>query len=310
MEIVREIIDRKDELECVVVQQANGTTLIDAGIDATGGIEAGRLCAEACLGGLGAVRVSRVHIGDMTMPSVVVGTDQPMLAALGSQHAGWEMNIGDYSAVCSGPARALANIEKELFVKLNYRDDSKAGIICLETGETPPDSVTQSIADTCGISTTDLYCILAPITSIVGSVLTSARVVEAGVYRLMTLGFNPAGIRTGHGVAPIALAARDSRVAAGITNDCVIYGGRAFFFVKSDESDKLEALVERASSSASSEYGQPLYRLLASVGFDSHRLDPALFGPAEITVNDITSGRTLKAGHVNPVVLRQSLAIG
>lgn len=310
MEIVQEIIDRKDKLQCAVTVQANGTTLIDAGIKVPGGIEAGRLCAEACLGGLGAVRVTSMHIGDMTLPSVVVGTDQPKLATLGSQHAGWEIRIGEHVARCSGPARALASAERELFDRLDYRDDSKVGVICLETGEHPPDSVTQSIADSCGISATDLYCILAPTTSIAGSVVTSARVVDNGAYRLMALGFKPAGIRTGHGIAPIAPVKRDSKVALGVTNDCVLYGGRAFYFVRADESDELDVLVERASSSASSLYGQPLYLILKSVAFDVHKLDPALFGPAEITVNDITSGRTLKAGGVNPEVLKQSLAIG
>jgi methenyltetrahydromethanopterin cyclohydrolase len=310
MEIVRDMMDRKDELQCEVVNQSNGTTLIDAGLDVPGGIEIGRLCAEACLGGLGAVRVTRMHVGDMTLPSVVIGTDQPKLATLGSQHAGWEIKTGDYVAVCSGPARALGNAEKELFDKLEYKDDSRVGVLCLETSEPPPESVTQSIADSCGISATDLYCILAPATSLAGCVLTSARVVDTGVYRLMTLGFKPAGIRTGHGIAPIAPVKRDSDVAMGVTNDCLLYGGRAFFFVKADENEELDALVNKASSSASSLYGQPLYYILKSVAFDFHKLDPALLGPAEITVNDITSGRTLKAGGLNPEVLRQSLAIG
>ncbi len=310
MEIVQEIIDRKDKLQCAVTVQANGTTLIDAGIKVPGGIEAGRLCAEACLGGLGAVRVTSMHIGDMTLPSVVVGTDQPKLATLGSQHAGWEIRIGEHVARCSGPARALASAERELFDRLDYRDDSRVGVICLETREPPSDSVTQSIADSCGISATDLYCILAPTTSIAGCLVMSARVVDTGVYRLMTLGFEPAGIRTGHGIAPVAPVNKDSNKATGMANDCILYGGKVFFFVKADESDNLDALVERASSSASSAYGRPLYNILKSVAFDLDKLDPALLGPAEITVNDVTSGRTLKAGRVNPDVLKQSLAIG
>jgi methenyltetrahydromethanopterin cyclohydrolase len=134
-------------------------------------------------------------------------------------------------------------------------------------------------------------------------------VVEAGAYRLMTLGFKPAGIRTGHGIAPVAPVKKDGRKATGIVNDCFVYGGRTFFFVKADESENLDDLVERASSSASSSYGQPLYYILKSVAFDIHKLDPALLAPAEITVNDVTSGRTLKAGRVNPEVLKQSLAI-
>jgi len=39
-----------------VTRDASGATLVDAGIDASGGIEAGRRIAEICLGGLGRVR--------------------------------------------------------------------------------------------------------------------------------------------------------------------------------------------------------------------------------------------------------------
>ena len=39
--IVKEIMDRKDELNCAITEQGNGSTLIDAGIEVSGGIEAG-----------------------------------------------------------------------------------------------------------------------------------------------------------------------------------------------------------------------------------------------------------------------------
>jgi methenyltetrahydromethanopterin cyclohydrolase len=307
MGIVREIMDRKDDLQCEVLGQENGTTLIDIGIAVKGGVEAGRLAAEVCLGGLGAVRVTNTHIGDLTLPSVVVGTDQPKIALMGSQYAGWAIRVDSYFAMGSGPARALAGVENELFTELDYRDDSSVGVICLETREPPPEKVTQFISDSCGISASDLYCIMAPTASIAGSVLMSARIAEVGVRSLYRLGFGPAKIRTGHGTAPISPVAKDDREAKGVTNDCILYGGRAFLFVKSEDGDDMAALVEKASSSASTQYGQPLYALLKSVGFNVDRLDPDLFSPAEITVNDVTTGLTLKGGYVNPKVLRQSL---
>ena len=307
MGIVREIMDQKDDLQCAVLEQENGATLIDAGIAVNGGVEAGRLSAEVCLGGLGAVRLTNTHIGDLTLPSVVVGTDQPKIALMGSQYAGWAIRVDSYSALCSGPARALAGVENGLFTELDYRDDSSVGVICLETREPPPEKVTQFISDSCGISASDLYCIMAPTASIAGSVLMSARIAEVGVRSLHRLGFGPAKIRTGHGTAPIPPLAKDDREAMGVTNDCILYGGRAFLFVKSEEGDNLPSLIEKASSCASPQYGQPLYTLLKSGGFDINRLDSSLFGPAEITVNDITTGLTLKGGYVNPKILRQSL---
>ncbi|MHA2119186.1 MAG: methenyltetrahydromethanopterin cyclohydrolase, partial [Candidatus Thorarchaeota archaeon] len=65
-EIVKEMMDKKDELNCTVTEQGNGATLIDAGIEVSGGIEAGRLVGEICLGGLGTVRITHQHVGNMT----------------------------------------------------------------------------------------------------------------------------------------------------------------------------------------------------------------------------------------------------
>ncbi|MHA2163932.1 MAG: methenyltetrahydromethanopterin cyclohydrolase, partial [Candidatus Thorarchaeota archaeon] len=93
LEIVKEIMNRKEELNCTVTEQGNGATLIDAGIDVEGGLEAGRLVGEICLGGMGAVRFTHMHIGDLSLPAVVVSTDQPKIATMGSQFAGWTINV-------------------------------------------------------------------------------------------------------------------------------------------------------------------------------------------------------------------------
>ena len=308
-EIVKEIMDRKDEFQCAVVEQGNGATLIDAGIQVPGGIEAGRLVGEICLGGLGAVRISHMHIGDMTLPAVIVSTDHPKIATMGSQYAGWVINEDKYFAMASGPARALAVVEKKLYAELEYEDKAKVGVIVLETRKPPPENITDYIAEKCGISASDLYCVMTPTACIAGSVQISARIVEVGVHKLHELGFSPDKIKTGHGVAPIGPVAKSDNRAMGVTNDCILYGGRTFYFVRPDEDEDIEALTAKVPSSASKQYGKPFYDLFKSVEFDFYKVDPLLFSPAEVTINDIVKGKTYKAGALNPEVLKQSFGM-
>ncbi len=311
-EIVKEMLNKKDELSCAVTEQGNGATLIDAGIDVPGGIEAGRLVGEICLGGLGAVRVTHMHIGDMTLPAVVVSTDHPKIATMGSQYAGWSVkakrNKEKYEAMGSGPARALAAVE-ELYEEIDYKDKAKVGVIVLETRTHPPEFATEYIAEKCGVPPSDLYCVLTPTACIAGSVQISARIVETGVHKLHELGLDLDKIRTGHGVAPIGPVAKNDLRAMGVTNDCILYGGRTFYFIRPDEEDDLATLTEKAPSSASSNYGEPFYKLFKSVEFDFYKVDPHLFSPAEITINDIVNGKTYKAGGLNPEVLKQSFGL-
>ncbi len=312
-DIIKEMMDKKEDLNCAVSELSNGTTLIDAGINVPGGIEAGRLVSEICLGGYGTVRISSMHIGDLTFPAVIVSTDQPAIATLGSQYAGWiiqqEKGEEKYFAMGSGPARASAAVEKKLYAELDYKDEAKVGVIVLETRTPPLEFVTEFIAEKCGISTSDLYCVLAPTACIVGSVQISARIVEVGIHKLHELGFDPKKIRAGHGVAPIAPVGKSDNRAMGMTNDCILYAGRTFYFIRPEEGDDLAALTEKAPSSASKQYGQPFYKLFKSVEFDFYKVDPHLFAPAEITINDVVNGKTFKAGALNPDVLKESFGM-
>ena len=95
----------------------------------------------------------------------------------------------------------------------------------------------------------------------------------------------------------------------GVTNDCILYAGRTFYFVRPDEDDDLAAIAAKVPSSASEQYGKPFYDLFKSVEFDFYKVDPLLFSPAEVTMNDIEKGKTYKAGALNPEVLKQSFGM-
>ncbi len=305
LEVVKRILDEKESLDCNVIEGKDGSTIIDAGIDCQGSTELGRLIGEACLGGLGSVRLNKVYIDDLELPAVIVGTDYPKIATLASQYAGWTIKVGEFFAMGSGPARALAKVEK-LYDELDYKDSSKKGVIVLETRAQLTEEVTSYIAEKCKISPSNLYCIIVPTASIAGSVQISSRIVEVGMHKLHEIGFDPEKVRRGYGVAPIAPVAKKDSKAMGVTNDCILYGGRTYYFVKSEE-DNLKEIAEKVPSSTSDQYGQPFYDLFKSVGFDFYKVDPLLFSPAEVTINHIETGKIYHAGELNSEVLKQSL---
>ncbi|HDD66995.1 MAG TPA: methenyltetrahydromethanopterin cyclohydrolase [Candidatus Thorarchaeota archaeon] len=307
MGIVEDIIDRSERLGCVVRELANGTTIIDAGVECEGSMELGRLVGEVCLGGLGVVRLTEMHVEDLTLPAVVVSTRNPAIATLGSQYAGWSLKVDDFSAMASGPARALARVESRLFEELDYEDTYERGVIVLETSMIPSEAVTGTIAEKCGISASDLYCVVVPTASIAGSVQIASRIVEVAVHKLHVLGFSPSKIRSGQGVAPVAPVAKNDMRAMGVTNDCILYGGRVVLSVLPDETDNLAELVKKCPASASEQYGLPFYDLFKLKGFDFYKVDPLLFSPAEITLVNITSQAGHKAGALNVEVLKHSL---
>ena len=97
-----------------VARLEGGARLIDCGIEAPGGLEAGRLLAEACMGGAGQVAFATFERDGLTLPGVTVRTDHPALACLASQYAGWAIKPEGYFAMGSGPLRAVARVEEAL----------------------------------------------------------------------------------------------------------------------------------------------------------------------------------------------------
>src|SRR3954447_7316328 len=75
-----------------VSQTAGGTRLIDCGVNATGGLEAGRRLAEICLGDCGRVEITSAGARGWSGPNVTIRTDQPLLACMAAQYAGWQVS--------------------------------------------------------------------------------------------------------------------------------------------------------------------------------------------------------------------------
>ncbi len=299
-------VDRAAELRIAVRILAGGTRIIDAGIDVRGGIAAGLMLAEVCMGGLGHATYVPVAIGGESWMGVHVWTDHPAECCLASQYAGWAVSHEGFFAMGSGPLRARARVERELFHKLGYAENASRGVLVLEGRTIPTDVVTAWIAQKAGVEPTALTLVVAPTASLAGGLQIAARVVETGLHKMDVLGFDIKRVIAAAGTAPVPPVARSDVRAIGRTNDCVLYGGRTHYTVDAAD-DELADLAERLPSTASIDYGTPFYDIFTRYDRDFYKIDPMLFSPAEVWLTSLTSGRTFRGGRLNPDVLRASL---
>lgn len=296
-------------LRIAVKRLGGGTRVIDCGVDEEGGLEAGRRLAEVCLGGMAQVAFTSVDVGGLWLPAVQVTTDAPVAACLASQYAGWAIDPEGYFAMGSGPARVLSRAERELFEKIGYVEVSDRGALVLEGRTLPGAAVASFVADRCRLKPGDLTLLIAPTASVAGCVQIAARSIETGLHKMLELGFDVKKVRSGVGVCPLAPVARNDLRGIGWTNDCILYGARAYFAVRAAD-EEITAILERLPASASPDYGSPFYDIFNRYERDFYKVDRLLFSPADVTINNLATGRVVRAGRVNADVLRASLGIG
>jgi methenyltetrahydromethanopterin cyclohydrolase len=285
---------------------ANGARVIDAGIETEGGYGAGLAIAEICMGGLGDVSYTTAPIGGQSWPAILVTNDHPAVSCMASQYAGWAISVDKFFAMGSGPLRAHARVEKELFEKLGYAEKASAGVLVLEGRVPPTDAVAAWVAEKARLKPSQITFVIAPTASIAGGVQISARILETGLHKMETLGFDVRRVVSGFGVAPIAPVAKNDLRAIGCTNDCILYGGQAHYTVRAGD-DELAELAAKVPASASRDYGTPFYDIFKRYEGDFYKIDPLLFSPAEVWLTSTESGRTFHAGRLNPEVLEASL---
>lgn len=305
--LVDEYLERGTELRIASHTLGSGARVVDAGVGVAGGLAAGRALAKLCMGGLGHVEFTTVTIGSDSGPGVQVWTDHPAEACMASQYAGWAIDPDGFFAMGSGPLRAKARVERELFAKLDYTENATRGVLVLEGRTLPTDDVAAWVARKAGVEPGALTFAVAPTASIAGGVQIVARVLETGLHKMDTLGFDVTRVVSAIGTAPLPPVAKNDLRAVGRTNDCILYGGQARYVVRSED-DELASLAERLPASASSDYGTPFYDLFKRYDNDFYKIDPMLFSPAEVWLTSAASGRTFHAGRLDPDVLRASLS--
>jgi methenyltetrahydromethanopterin cyclohydrolase len=299
----RMITDAKT-LRITVQRTSAGARILDCGIQAEGGLGAGLAMARACLSDLGDVTLVPGDIGGMPCPHVQVATDDPVRACMASQYAGWQIKVGKFFAMGSGPMRAAYGKE-ELLDHISGKEQAPVAVGVLETRKLPDDAVIAYLCEKLSLAPAQIVLLAAPTASQAGTLQVVARSVEMAMHKLHELKFDLAKVVSGYGVAPLPPVAKDDLSAMGRVNDAIIYGGRVVLWVRADD-EEIAAVGPKVPSAASPDHGALFRELFERSGGDFYKMDAGLFSPAQVAFASLKSGRTHVFGRLELDTVRRS----
>ncbi|HUU77361.1 MAG TPA: methenyltetrahydromethanopterin cyclohydrolase [candidate division Zixibacteria bacterium] len=307
--LFEEILEIVDVLKGEVIETKIGSMIIDFGVNTQGGYLAGEYISQICMGGLAEVTLTlKEYSPEVILPSITVFTDFPVEATLGSQFAGWSIKKDNYQAIASGPARVLADKPKHIFKKIPMDEEIDEAVIVLESNEIPSDNIIKYIAEKCTIDPENLYIIVVPTASIAGSTQISARSIETALHKLFDLGMDVTKIIAASGSAPISPVYYENyEIMLGRTNDMLIYGSNVFLQVNTGNEKELLDFCKKAISNKSPNYGSLFYEIVKQAKGDFYKINPAIFAPAKLTVNNVKSGKTNSFGNTNIELIEKSI---
>ena len=290
------------------VETVAGAQILDAGVNTRGSLQAGRVLAQLCMGGLAEISLLPANPALLVSNNLVqVQTDHVVMACLGSQYAGWPVSTDDYFAMGSGPMRLYRGREETL-LHLNLSESGNGPVVGILESETlPTGSAIELIAEQCGLTSTDLRLAVAPSTCIAGSYQVVARSIETAMHKLHELKFDVNTIVSATGTAPLPPPAKTGDTIGGIgrTNDAMLYGASVTFW--SDASDEeIQRVASNVPSCSSRDYGRPFAKIFKDYEYDFYKVDPLLFSPASVTIHSLKSGHTWSHGRIETDILRQS----
>jgi methenyltetrahydromethanopterin cyclohydrolase len=291
-------------LRIAVSKADSGTRIIDCGVKVPGGIQAGLGLARVCLAGQAEVSLCPGTVSGVVCPVVQVASDSPVLACMASQYAGWQISVGKYFAMGSGPMRA-AWAKEELFSSIPGKEQAPLAVGVLESRKLPDETVITYLSDQLKIPAAKLTLLVAPAACMAGNVQVVSRSLETALHKLHELKFDLGQILSGFGAAPMPPVGKDELNAIGRTNDAILYGGRVVLWVQADD-DQLAEIGPKVPSSASADYGAPFASIFARYDQDFYKIDPSLFSPAEVVFQNVKTGRSHVFGRTKEDVLWQS----
>lgn len=284
-------------------EQIGGALVIDCGVQAPGSLRAGCLLARVCMAGWGRVQVPLDRLGARPCPKVTVQLDEPAVGCLLAQYAGWQIAVGKFFAMGSGPLRAIA-AKEPIFAQLGYQEAADVAVGVLETGRLPDAAVIEYLTSNLKLPPERLLLLAARTASLAGSLQVVARSVETCLHKLHEVGFDVRQVRSALGAAFLPPIPKDDLTAIGRTNDSILYGGEVCLWVDAADAD-LERVGPQVPASASKDYGEPFASIFKRYGGDFYQIDPLLFSPALVTINNLRTGRTFSFGKTDfPIVER------
>jgi len=88
-----------------------------------------------------------------------------------------------------------------------------------------------------------------------------------------------------------------------------LYGGVTYYVVNYENEEELAKIIEKTPSKASKDYGRPFHEIFKAAGYDFYKIDPNIFAPAVVLINNLKTGNTLRAGEINVAALKESFGL-
>ena len=310
MEIVRTIIKEKEALNIGVFTLKNGSTVIDMGVNYTGGYQAAKHLVEITLGGLGYLQYGNFDLDGLELPQVEIYVDSPVIACLSSQLSGWtlpELKTDNIVPLISGPIRTI--VKEDSFAKaFPYEDKSDEVVVALQGGLIPDVKLTDYLASKSGVDPDKVYVLTAATGSLAGMVNVVARTLETSLWRLHDLGFNPEKVISAWGKAPIPPISKDEYTSMIRSNTYVYYGGTVGLTVDCDDKEITDILTKVVLSKETTEqYGMPFGKLLEEANGNIFEMTKFVHSVAKVIFYNIRSGNTFRCGTTDLEVLKECL---
>jgi methenyltetrahydromethanopterin cyclohydrolase len=304
---MEQTIARSIELGITVEERPGGAHILDAGVIARGGLDAGLAMARIGMSGLGYPAVEMALLGSVPWLWVTVRSDHLLEACYLSQAAHWQVDVNNYHAMGSGPA-CLLNSGLNVGDDFKYQETSDYAVLVLESAALPDDRTCNLLAEKCKVNPEKLAIIVAPTSSLAGSVQIAARSLETGLHKLHQLGFDLQKAISGMGRCPVAAPTGSDITSLGKTNDAMMFASQVWLSVQDVQDEEMASWTNRIPSSASPSYGEPFLQTIKKAG-GFYAVDPGLFAPAEVTLVNLKSGKTFHAGSIDWPRLMNSLDV-
>ncbi len=290
-----------------VLPGACGSVILDFGMDRLGTLAGGRILAELCLAGLGQVSLAAQGGSIGPLPTVMVETDDPLWACIGSQYAGWPLSTADYFAMASGPARMLRGRESMLD-RYQLQEIASQGVVILEGAKLPTETAVTLAGIDCQLPPSELTFCIARTSSLPGTIQIVARCIETAMHKLFELGFDLSRVVRAFGNCPLPPIGADDLQSIGWTNDAIIFGSDVTLWVDCDDA-QIEAVLAELPSCRSRDFGRPFLETFEKYDRDFYKIDRLLFSPARVTFNNCRTGRLFVAGSLHEELFLRSLGL-
>lgn len=225
-ELVDEAIDFADELGIAIHHLDNDAVVLDFGVDARGGIEAGLLLTEIATGGLATVQTRLAGVAGASVPIVELTTDHPSLALQAAQLADWPFE--EWAGRGYGPANLFTDVRR---VETGYTEEFDFAVLAIEAAHLPDEGVAGSVASTAGLGTSGVFLPTASAASVAGSVSILAEAAGRAVSGLAEVGYDLTSVISATGSAPMVPFGADGETARTRAETAIAAAGRAHLLV-------------------------------------------------------------------------------